>query len=62
MHNLSHGFDNYKVNDKTLRKIAQIFVAFSEKLNFKRGGFLELQKCKSPLDNFHMVLTLDKCL
>ena len=28
------GFDIYLVNGKTTRKIAQIFVAFSEKLNF----------------------------
>ena len=34
MRNLPHGFDIYLVNVKTMRKIAQIFVAFSEKLNF----------------------------
>ena len=34
LHNLSHGFDIYLVNVKTMKKIAQIFVAFSEKLNF----------------------------
>ena len=33
--NLPHGFDIYLVNVKTMRKIAHIFVAFSEKLNFK---------------------------
>ena len=32
--NLPHGLDVYKAIVKTLRKIAQIFVAFSEKLNF----------------------------
>ena len=32
--NLPYGFDVYKVNVKTMRQIAQIFVAFSEKLNF----------------------------
>ena len=32
---LPHGFDIYLVNVKTMRKIVQIFVAFSEKLNFK---------------------------
>ena len=32
--NLPHGFNIYLVNVKTIRKIAQIFVAFSEKLNF----------------------------
>ena len=35
MRNLPHGFDIYLVNVKTIRKIAQIFVAFSEKLNFR---------------------------
>ena len=34
LRNLPHGFDIYLVNIKTMRKIAQIFVAFSEKLNF----------------------------
>ena len=33
--NLPHGFDIYLVNVKTMRKITQIFVAFSEKVNFK---------------------------
>ena len=32
----NHGFDIYLVNVKTVRTIAQIFVAFSEKLNFKK--------------------------
>ena len=31
---LPHGFDICLVNIKTMRKIVQIFVAFSEKLNF----------------------------
>ena len=31
---LPHGFDILLVNVKTMRNIAQIFVAFSEKLNF----------------------------
>ena len=35
MHNLAHDFEIYFVNVKTIRKIAQIFVTFSEKLNFK---------------------------
>ena len=30
-----YGFDIYFVNAKTIRRMAQIFVAFSEKLNFK---------------------------
>ena len=42
MHEILYGFDIYLANFKTIRKIAQIFVAFSEKLNFKvktRGAF-----------------------
>ena len=34
----TYGFEIYFVNVKTMRTIAQIFVAFSEKLNFNRGG------------------------
>ena len=34
--NLPQGFDVYYLNFKTVRKIAQIFVAFSEKLNFTK--------------------------
>ena len=34
MRNLLHGFDIYLVDAKTMRKMAQIFVAFSEKSNF----------------------------
>ena len=36
MRNLPHGFDIYLVNVKTIRQISQIFVASSEKLNFKQ--------------------------
>ena len=32
--NLPHGLEIYLVNVQTMRKIAEIFVAFSEKLNF----------------------------
>ena len=35
MRNHPYGFEIYLVNVKTMRTIAQIFVAFSEKLNFK---------------------------
>ena len=31
-------FDIYSVNIKTIKKIVQIFVAFSEKLNFTKVG------------------------
>ena len=34
LHNLPYGFDINLVNVKTIRQIVQIFVAFSEKLNF----------------------------
>ena len=34
MRNRPYGFDIYLVNVKTIRRMAQIFVAFSEKLNF----------------------------
>ena len=40
--NLSHDFDVYWENVKNMWKIAQIFVAFSEKLNFKSVIFLIL--------------------
>ena len=33
--NRPYGFEIYLVNVKTMRMIAQIFVTFSEKLNFK---------------------------
>ena len=35
MRNRPYGFEIYIVNVKTMGTIAQIFVAFSEKLNFK---------------------------
>ena len=34
MRNRRYGFEIYLLNVKTIRTIAQIFVAFSEKLNF----------------------------
>ena len=36
MRNRPYGFEIYLVNVKTIRTIAQIFVAFSEKLNFNQ--------------------------
>ena len=41
MRNRPHGFDVYQVNVKTKRKIAQIFVAFSEKLNFQHCNCIQ---------------------
>ena len=35
--NCTHGFGIYYVNFKTIRRIAHIFVAFSEKLNFMQA-------------------------
>ena len=39
MRNRPYGSDVYQVNFKTLRTIAHIFVAFSEKLNFMPSNF-----------------------
>ena len=36
LHNLPYGFDVYLVNVKTIGQIVQIFVVFSEKLNFNK--------------------------
>ena len=33
----TYGVDMFLVNIKTIQQIAQIFVDFSEKLNFKQG-------------------------
>ena len=35
LRNLLHGFDIYLVNVKTMKKIAQIFMAFSKKLYYQ---------------------------
>ena len=40
MHNHPYGFDNYLVNVKTIRKIAQIFVTFSKKAGLYVRGAL----------------------
>ena len=40
LHKLPSGFDVYYVNVKTRRKIAPIFLAFSEKLNFTLVFFM----------------------
>ena len=37
MHNHPYGFEIYLVNVKTIKTIAHIFVAFSEKLNFPKN-------------------------
>ena len=38
MRNRPYGFEIYLVNVKTMKTIAQIFLAFSEKLNFKQAS------------------------
>jgi hypothetical protein len=40
LHNLPHGFDVYYVTFITTRKIAPIFVAFSEKMNTNGGVYV----------------------
>ena len=50
------------VNVKTIRQIAQIFVAFSEKLNFNRmffnvpGGFSDLKNQNNYNSNWKKIL------
>ena len=44
MRNRPYGFEIYLVNVKTMKTLAQIFLAFSEKLNFKQAS-----KSKSKL-------------
>ena len=71
MCNLPHGFDIYLVNVKTMRKIVQIFVAFSEKLNFTRiqilNGLRQLRLLENPknveiLVNSKYICTNRSCL
>ena len=51
MRNRPYGFEIYLVNVKTIRTIAQSFVAFSEKLNFKLGS-----------EHYHEIFSLKWCL
>ena len=51
MRNLPQGFEIHLVSVKTMRKIAHIFVAFSEKLNFNRGPLKALHDTKSILNH-----------
>ena len=64
MRNLPHGLDVYYVNVQTMSKIAQIFVAFSEKLNFMlQAGSLKLHPyrlqsfCRMPLSTSDTIWT-----
>jgi hypothetical protein len=41
LHNLPRGFDTYLVDIKTMSKIAQVFVTFSEKLNFNSCNYIK---------------------
>ena len=62
LRNRPHGFDVYLVNVKTMRNIAPIFVAFSEKLNFKidfpldfQSGF-KIHGCKMHVWNSNLAI------
>ena len=58
LHNLPHGFEIYLVNIKTMRKIAQIFVAFSEKLNFNISGSLCSITIKKSWNSTVVIITV----
>ena len=68
LHILPQGFDIYLVDVKTMKKIVEIFVAFSEKLNFKQNNvrcwpkFLAnyQHKCNYYLDLHEAVLYLSR--
>ena len=66
LHDHPYGFDNYLVNIKTIRKIAHIFVAFSEKLNFISSEFFPehclifvLYKNQFCIQNLNFINLLD---
>ena len=66
MRNPRDGFDTYLVNVKTTRKIVQIFVGFSEKLNFSYiiasyCTSVNLQLRKSQLECLKSSLTEGWC-
>ena len=46
MRNRPYGFEIYLINVKTMRTIALVLVAFSEKLNFKGLGITVIEKRK----------------
>ena len=55
LRDLPQGFDIYLVNVKTMRKIEQIFVFFSEKLNFNQMS----PTLVSLIDFFWVLCTVD---
>ena len=62
MRNRPHGFDIYLVNVKTMRLIAKIFVAFSEKLNFMdKCGASPKVSCQS-VRKFCQIKVVGDCL
>ena len=66
-------FDIYLVNVKTIRRMAQIFVAFTEKLNFKNRWSKKIhetwffqcisqwQKTRNQISLFYVVVTNSNC-
>ena len=55
--NFLYGFEIYIVKVKTLRTIAQTFVAFSEKLNFNKfQPWKAGKKCLTPMITFQAPL------
>ena len=70
MRNLLYGFDIYLVNVKTMRKIAQIFEAFSGKLNFNApsktisvhcSGEVNFATCKAEIASCFVAGTPHMC-
>ena len=47
LRDLPYGFDTYLINVETIRKIAQMFVAFSEKLNFTISSYHLVESAKT---------------
>ena len=60
MRNRPYGFEIYLVNVKTMRTIAQIFVAFSEKLNFNEFFDTALRHIAKVLFSHFVLLGLIK--
>ena len=60
--NRPYGFEIYLVNVKTIRTIAHIFVAFSEKLNFKKWNALSEKKPPLCSSLWQYTNTLDKLI
>ena len=60
LRHLPHGFDIYLVNVKTIKKMAQIFVTFLEKLNFIKSNLDFIKKAtKDQRIMFFMLVQKD---